>query len=62
MQLKSHKMALNGREKRWLPWFGTHNKWALRWASLINRSQAARRLGLSRQQLYRKLAQYGLDL
>lgn len=26
-----------------------------------NRSEAARRLGLSRQQLYRKLAQYGLD-
>ncbi|OBV41538.1 sigma-54-dependent transcriptional regulator [Janthinobacterium psychrotolerans] len=26
-----------------------------------NRSQAARRLGLSRQQLYRKLAQYGLE-
>nr|WP_271196636.1 methyl-accepting chemotaxis protein [Pseudomonas turukhanskensis] len=42
MQLKSHQMALNGQEKRWLPWFGTHNKWALRWASLINRSQAAR--------------------
>ena len=42
MQLKSHQMALSGREKRWLPWLGTHNKWALRWASLINRSQAAR--------------------
>ena len=26
-----------------------------------NRSQAARRLGLSRQQLYRKLAQYGME-
>ncbi|PTQ70972.1 methyl-accepting chemotaxis protein [Pseudomonas sp. GV071] len=42
MQLKSYQMALSGREHRWLPWFGTHNKWALRWASLINRSQAAR--------------------
>lgn len=42
MQLKSHQMALSGREKHWLPWLGTHNKWALRWASLINRSQAAR--------------------
>ena len=31
-------------------------------ASDGNRSQAARRLGMSRQQLYRKLAQYGLDL
>jgi len=31
-------------------------------ASDGNRSQAARRLGLSRQQLYRKLAQYGLDM
>ncbi len=31
-------------------------------ASDGNRSQAARRLGLSRQQLYRKLAQYGLDV
>ncbi|MGK5025223.1 sigma-54-dependent transcriptional regulator [Janthinobacterium sp. RB2R34] len=30
-------------------------------ASAGNRSQAARRLGLSRQQLYRKLAQYGME-
>ncbi len=42
MHLKSHQMALSGREKRWLPWLGTHSKWALRWASLINRNQAAR--------------------
>src|SRR6218665_799588 len=42
MQLKSHQMALSGREKHRLPWLGTHNKWALRWASLINRSQASR--------------------
>ena len=42
MQLKSHQMAMSGREKHWLPWLGAHNKWALRWASLINRSQAPR--------------------
>ena len=30
-------------------------------AAAGNRSEAARRLGLSRQQLYRKLAQYGLE-
>lgn len=29
-------------------------------ASAVNRAQAARRLGQSRQQLYRKLAEYDL--
>jgi DNA-binding NtrC family response regulator len=30
-------------------------------AATGNRTEAARRLGLSRQQLYRKLAEFGLD-
>ena len=45
------------------PWRGSKSVMLLRAleACAGNRSQAARRLGLSRQQLYRKLAQYGLE-
>jgi methyl-accepting chemotaxis protein len=35
--LKSHRMHLSGAEKHWLPWFGKTGKFAMRWATLINR-------------------------
>lgn len=35
--LKSKSMYLSAAEKSWLPWFGKNGKFALRWATLINR-------------------------
>ncbi|ADE10311.1 methyl-accepting chemotaxis protein [Sideroxydans lithotrophicus] len=35
--LKSELMNLSPQEKRWLPWFGPTGKFAMRWATFINR-------------------------
>ena len=35
--LKSEQMELSSSEKHWLPWFGKTGKFAMRWATLINR-------------------------
>lgn len=39
MSLKSHQMNLSSQEKRWLPWFGSTGKLAMRWSCLVNRSR-----------------------
>ncbi|MBR9884550.1 MAG: methyl-accepting chemotaxis protein [Oceanospirillales bacterium] len=36
-QFKSHQMSLSSAEKRWLPWFGSTGKLAMRWSCLLNR-------------------------
>lgn len=35
--LKSERMERSNAEKHWLPWFGKTGKFAMRWATLINR-------------------------
>ncbi|MBV1788145.1 methyl-accepting chemotaxis protein [Marinobacterium sp. D7] len=36
-QFKSHQMHLSSTERRWLPWFGSTGKLAMRWSCLLNR-------------------------
>ncbi|GGB92014.1 hypothetical protein GCM10011352_17600 [Marinobacterium zhoushanense] len=36
-QFKSHQMHLSSAERRWLPWFGTTGKLAMRWSCMLNR-------------------------
>ena len=37
MALASMRMALNDRERRWLPWLGKTGKLSMRWATFLNR-------------------------
>ncbi|MBS1155947.1 MAG: methyl-accepting chemotaxis protein [Proteobacteria bacterium] len=37
MALKSDSMALSDEERSWLPWFGKTGKFAMRWATRLNR-------------------------